>query len=118
MEKTQDNRPFPRTVVAVEVQDLKNGATHYWSLEKLKYANVTAEQTSLFPKNFTEKFHPLLFVLCFIWPCVIPNASFAGSTVCYECQLPAKTALNYRATLYDTRKNRCKKHSKLGDKEA
>ncbi|XP_021230311.1 kinesin-like protein KIF1B isoform X5 [Numida meleagris] len=36
MEKTQDNRPFPRTVVAVEVQDLKNGATHYWSLEKLK----------------------------------------------------------------------------------
>uniref|UniRef100_A0A8V0YZ23 plus-end-directed kinesin ATPase n=1 Tax=Gallus gallus TaxID=9031 RepID=A0A8V0YZ23_CHICK len=36
MEKTQANRPFPRTVVAVEVQDLKNGATHYWSLEKLK----------------------------------------------------------------------------------
>uniref|UniRef100_A0A4X2MAP1 plus-end-directed kinesin ATPase n=1 Tax=Vombatus ursinus TaxID=29139 RepID=A0A4X2MAP1_VOMUR len=36
MEKTQDDRPFPRTVVAVEVQDLKNGATHYWSLEKLR----------------------------------------------------------------------------------
>ncbi|XP_038022680.1 kinesin-like protein KIF1B isoform X7 [Anas platyrhynchos] len=36
VEKTRDNRPFPRTVVAVEVQDLKNGATHYWSLEKLK----------------------------------------------------------------------------------
>ncbi|XP_039698192.1 kinesin-like protein KIF1B isoform X5 [Pteropus medius] len=36
MEKTHDDRPFPRTVVAVEVQDLKNGATHYWSLEKLK----------------------------------------------------------------------------------
>nr|XP_008165473.1 kinesin-like protein KIF1B isoform X7 [Chrysemys picta bellii] len=35
-EKTWNNRPFPRTVVAVEVQDLKNGATHYWSLEKLK----------------------------------------------------------------------------------
>ncbi|KAG1961169.1 kinesin-like protein KIF1B [Pimephales promelas] len=35
-EKEHDNRPFPRTVVAVEVQDLKNGATHYWSLEKLK----------------------------------------------------------------------------------
>ncbi|XP_062822092.1 kinesin-like protein KIF1B isoform X6 [Anolis carolinensis] len=36
-EKTRnDRRPFPRTVVAVEVQDLKNGATHYWSLEKLK----------------------------------------------------------------------------------
>ncbi|XP_031422153.1 kinesin-like protein KIF1B isoform X12 [Clupea harengus] len=35
-EKSRDLRPFPRTVVAVEVQDLKNGATHYWSLEKLK----------------------------------------------------------------------------------
>ncbi|XP_028264839.1 kinesin-like protein KIF1B isoform X1 [Parambassis ranga] len=35
-EKERDVRPFPRTVVAVEVQDLKNGATHYWSLEKLK----------------------------------------------------------------------------------
>ncbi|XP_074537113.1 kinesin-like protein KIF1B isoform X4 [Halichoeres trimaculatus] len=35
-EKERDPRPFPRTVVAVEVQDLKNGATHYWSLEKLK----------------------------------------------------------------------------------
>jgi len=28
--------PFPKTVVAVEVQDLKNGATHYWSLKKLR----------------------------------------------------------------------------------
>ncbi|XP_042347029.1 kinesin-like protein KIF1B isoform X1 [Plectropomus leopardus] len=35
-EKERDSRPFPRTVVAVEVQDLKNGATHYWSLDKLK----------------------------------------------------------------------------------
>ncbi|KAM4610844.1 kinesin-like protein KIF1B isoform 1-T1 [Polymixia lowei] len=35
-EKERDSRSFPRTVVAVEVQDLKNGATHYWSLEKLK----------------------------------------------------------------------------------
>ncbi|XP_030745342.1 kinesin-like protein unc-104 isoform X3 [Sitophilus oryzae] len=25
-----------RTIVAVEVQDLKNGATHYWSLDKLR----------------------------------------------------------------------------------
>ncbi|VDM40860.1 unnamed protein product [Toxocara canis] len=29
-------RPYPKTVVAVQVQDLKNGATHYWSIEKLK----------------------------------------------------------------------------------
>ncbi|XP_061910305.1 kinesin-like protein KIF1B isoform X14 [Entelurus aequoreus] len=34
--KERDSRTFPRTVVAVEVQDLKNGATHYWSLDKLK----------------------------------------------------------------------------------
>ncbi|KAK3104520.1 hypothetical protein FSP39_003955, partial [Pinctada imbricata] len=32
-----EDRPFPRTVVAVEVQDTKNGATHYWSLEKLRH---------------------------------------------------------------------------------
>ncbi|XP_040286686.1 kinesin-like protein KIF1B isoform X6 [Bufo bufo] len=35
-EKIPEDEPFPRTVVAVEVQDLKNGATHYWSLEKLR----------------------------------------------------------------------------------
>ncbi|XP_069097292.1 kinesin-like protein KIF1B isoform X10 [Pleurodeles waltl] len=34
--KVWDDSSFPRTVVAVEVQDLKNGATHYWSLEKLR----------------------------------------------------------------------------------
>lgn len=28
--------PPSRTIVAVEVTDLKNGATHYWSLEKLR----------------------------------------------------------------------------------
>ncbi|KAM4651091.1 kinesin-like protein KIF1B isoform 9-T9 [Discoglossus pictus] len=36
VEKLPEDQPFPRTVVAVEVQDLKNGATHYWSLEKLR----------------------------------------------------------------------------------
>ncbi|XP_075459653.1 kinesin-like protein KIF1B isoform X16 [Ascaphus truei] len=35
-EKLPEDLPFPRTVVAVEVQDVKNGATHYWSLEKLR----------------------------------------------------------------------------------
>ncbi|XP_063292259.1 kinesin-like protein KIF1B isoform X15 [Pelobates fuscus] len=35
-EKMPEDLPFPRTIVAVEVQDLKNGATHYWSLEKLR----------------------------------------------------------------------------------
>ncbi|XP_053354018.1 kinesin-like protein KIF1A isoform X7 [Clarias gariepinus] len=32
----REKSPFPRTIVAVEVQDQKNGATHYWTLEKLR----------------------------------------------------------------------------------
>ncbi|KAL0128649.1 hypothetical protein PUN28_003790 [Cardiocondyla obscurior] len=35
-EEEEDERPFPRTIVAVEVQDTKNGATHYWTLDKLR----------------------------------------------------------------------------------
>ncbi|XP_067134761.1 kinesin-like protein unc-104 isoform X2 [Centruroides vittatus] len=31
-----EERPYPHTIVAVEVQDLKNGATHYWTLSKLR----------------------------------------------------------------------------------
>ncbi|XP_058457906.1 kinesin-like protein unc-104 isoform X2 [Malaya genurostris] len=31
-----DHGPTPRTIVAVEVTDTKNGATHHWSLEKLR----------------------------------------------------------------------------------
>ncbi|KAJ8418620.1 hypothetical protein AAFF_G00001190 [Aldrovandia affinis] len=34
--KDREKRPFPRTIVAVEVQDQKNGATHYWTLVKLR----------------------------------------------------------------------------------
>nr|CAD7571225.1 unnamed protein product [Timema californicum] len=35
-EDEDEERPYPRTIVAVEVQDTKNGATHYWTLEKLR----------------------------------------------------------------------------------
>lgn len=31
-----NSSPVPRTIVAVEVTDTKNGATHYWTLEKLR----------------------------------------------------------------------------------
>lgn len=31
-----EDTTLPRTIVAVEVQDVKNGATHYWSLDKLR----------------------------------------------------------------------------------
>ncbi|XP_062260168.1 kinesin-like protein KIF1A isoform X1 [Platichthys flesus] len=34
--RERERRPFPQTIVAVEVQDQKNGATHYWTLEKLR----------------------------------------------------------------------------------
>ena len=39
-EERDETRPFPRTIVAVEVQDTKNGATHYWGLEKLRCVSV------------------------------------------------------------------------------
>uniref|UniRef100_A0A8C7P344 plus-end-directed kinesin ATPase n=1 Tax=Oncorhynchus mykiss TaxID=8022 RepID=A0A8C7P344_ONCMY len=39
----REKRPFPSTIVAVEVQDQKNGATHYWTLEKLRYVCVGGE---------------------------------------------------------------------------
>ena len=38
--KDIEKRQFPRTILAVEVQDQKNGATHYWTLEKLRYINM------------------------------------------------------------------------------
>lgn len=31
-----DLRTSNSTIVAIEVEDLKNGAVHYWSLEKFK----------------------------------------------------------------------------------
>ncbi|XP_043926966.1 kinesin-like protein KIF1A isoform X5 [Protopterus annectens] len=34
--KDREKQPFPRTIVAVEAQDQKNGATHYWTLDKLR----------------------------------------------------------------------------------
>uniref|UniRef100_A0A8C7HZM3 plus-end-directed kinesin ATPase n=1 Tax=Oncorhynchus kisutch TaxID=8019 RepID=A0A8C7HZM3_ONCKI len=34
--KERERQPFPRTIVAVDIQDQKNGATHYWTLEKLR----------------------------------------------------------------------------------
>uniref|UniRef100_A0A8D9ETD0 Kinesin-like protein unc-104 n=1 Tax=Cacopsylla melanoneura TaxID=428564 RepID=A0A8D9ETD0_9HEMI len=35
-QEEDDGRPTPRTMVAVEVLDTKNGATHYWALDKLR----------------------------------------------------------------------------------
>ena len=37
-----DDSPDPKTMVAVEVLDTRNGATHFWSLEKLRYTCVTS----------------------------------------------------------------------------
>lgn len=43
--KERERRPFPRTIVAVEVQDQKNGATHYWTLEKLRYSSFVVRKS-------------------------------------------------------------------------
>lgn len=45
--KDREKRPFPRTIVAVEVQDQKNGATHYWTLEKLRWVNDACARAGL-----------------------------------------------------------------------
>jgi hypothetical protein len=42
-----DDSPEPKTMVAVEVLDTRNGATHFWSLEKLRselFSGVGPEQ--------------------------------------------------------------------------
>ncbi|XP_063747734.1 kinesin-like protein KIF1A isoform X6 [Eleginops maclovinus] len=56
--KDIDKRQFPRTIVAVEVQDQKNGATHYWTLEKLRQRlNLMREmydRAADVPNNTTE----------------------------------------------------------------
>ncbi|KAK3867494.1 hypothetical protein Pcinc_027049 [Petrolisthes cinctipes] len=44
-EEDEEDRPIPRTIVAVEVQDTKNGATHYWTLEKLRHRLELMRQT-------------------------------------------------------------------------
>lgn len=41
----RERRPFPQTIVAVEVQDQKNGATHYWTLEKLRYCSLVIKKS-------------------------------------------------------------------------
>lgn len=45
VDKERERRPFPQTVVAVEVQDQKNGATHYWTLEKLRSSSFSIEKS-------------------------------------------------------------------------
>lgn len=56
--KDRETRPFPRTIVAVEVQDQKNGATHYWTLEKLRcggeWAPEVAAGTGFHPGPWAE----------------------------------------------------------------
>uniref|UniRef100_A0A671WCH4 plus-end-directed kinesin ATPase n=1 Tax=Sparus aurata TaxID=8175 RepID=A0A671WCH4_SPAAU len=47
--KERERRPFPRTIVAVEVQDQKNGATHYWTLEKLRCGGFLSAMIHFIP---------------------------------------------------------------------
>ncbi|MEQ2273138.1 Kinesin-like protein kif1a, partial [Xenotaenia resolanae] len=60
-EATQDreNKHFPRTIVAVEVQDQKNGATHFWTLEKLRqrldFMREMYDRAADVPNNTSEE---------------------------------------------------------------
>ncbi|PWA14380.1 hypothetical protein CCH79_00011081 [Gambusia affinis] len=60
-EATEDreSRHFPRTIVAVEVQDQKNGATHFWTLEKLRQRldlmREMYDRAADVPNNTTEE---------------------------------------------------------------
>ena len=56
-----DDRPPPRTVVGVEVQDLKNNATHFWGLEKLRLVNHHTVS-----EIYTIKFNVLLIEIVLI----------------------------------------------------
>jgi len=44
-------RPFPQTVVAVEVTDNKNCATHYWSIAKLRYHSLLTHSSITVPSS-------------------------------------------------------------------
>ena len=67
-----EDRPYPKTVVAVEVQDMKNGATHYWSLEKLRSVNSPC---------------PVLFVVVI--------CMHGSSNVCFICKVCLALLLLY-----------------------
>ncbi|KAM6920967.1 kinesin-like protein KIF1A isoform 4-T4 [Xenentodon cancila] len=57
--KDSEKRQFPRTIVAVEVQDQKNGATHYWTLQKLRQRldlmREMYDRAADVPNNTTEE---------------------------------------------------------------
>lgn len=64
-EEEEDERPFPRTIVAVEVQDTKNGATHYWTLDKLRFV------IALTHVQFTERSYANLYIQTILYYFII-----------------------------------------------
>lgn len=54
------SKRYPPTIVAVEVTDTKNGATHYWTLEKLRYVVILLCQITM-------------VYGIFVWKIFIPN---------------------------------------------
>uniref|UniRef100_A0A8C7E3Q0 plus-end-directed kinesin ATPase n=1 Tax=Naja naja TaxID=35670 RepID=A0A8C7E3Q0_NAJNA len=83
-DKPRGHCPFPRTVVAVEVQDLKNGATHYWSLEKLRCARNGFEQAdelmaALRRVDFNSQNSPFNYARC------VPLTDISSSPIFHGC---------------------------------
>ncbi|EDW10541.2 uncharacterized protein Dmoj_GI18489, isoform F [Drosophila mojavensis] len=79
--------PVSKTLVAVEVTDTKNGATHYWSLEKLRYRLELMRQVY----NVESPPSSMLFDTSSI------EASGSGGAIARELAKPSAPSTQYQA---------------------
>ncbi|XP_008405945.1 kinesin-like protein KIF1A isoform X16 [Poecilia reticulata] len=103
-ETTQDreSRHFPRTIVAVEVQDQKNGATHFWTLEKLRQRldlmREMYDRAADVPNNTTEESESVMkggdpFYDRFPWFRLVGRAFVYLSNLLYPVPLVHRVAI-------------------------
>ncbi|XP_014854580.1 PREDICTED: kinesin-like protein KIF1A isoform X12 [Poecilia mexicana] len=103
-EATQDreSRHFPRTIVAVEVQDQKNGATHFWTLEKLRQRldlmREMYDRAADVPNNTTEESESVMtggdpFYDRFPWFRLVGRAFVYLSNLLYPVPLVHRVAI-------------------------
>ncbi|XP_054916662.1 kinesin-like protein KIF1A isoform X13 [Poeciliopsis prolifica] len=103
-EATQDreSRHFPRTIVAVEVQDQKNGATHFWTLEKLRQRldlmREMYDRAADVPNNTTEESESVMtggdpFYDRFPWFRLVGRAFVYLSNLVYPVSLVHRVAI-------------------------
>ncbi|XP_043984565.1 kinesin-like protein KIF1A isoform X12 [Gambusia affinis] len=103
-EATEDreSRHFPRTIVAVEVQDQKNGATHFWTLEKLRQRldlmREMYDRAADVPNNTTEESESVMtrgdpFYDRFPWFRLVGRAFVYLSNLLYPVPLVHRVAI-------------------------